>query len=38
MTDTMTAAATQLDDLISGEYRHGFITDLAADALPRGLS
>jgi Fe-S cluster assembly protein SufB len=38
MTDTLTAAATQLDDLISGEYRHGFITDLAADALPRGLS
>jgi Fe-S cluster assembly protein SufB len=37
MTDTMTAA-TQLDDLISGEYRHGFITDVAADALPRGLS
>jgi Fe-S cluster assembly protein SufB len=31
-------AATQLDDLISGEYRHGFITDVAADALPRGLS
>ena len=37
MTDTMTAA-TQLDDLISGEYRHGFVTDVAADALPRGLS
>jgi len=37
MTDTMTAT-TRLDDLISGEYRHGFITDLAADALPRGLS
>jgi Fe-S cluster assembly protein SufB len=31
-------AATQLDDLISGEYRHGFITDVAADALPRDLS
>jgi len=37
MTETLTAA-TPLDDLISGEYRHGFISDVAADALPRGLS
>jgi Fe-S cluster assembly protein SufB len=34
----MTAAATRLDDLISREYRHGFITDVEADAIPRGLS
>ncbi len=38
MTDTMTSAATELDDLISREYQHGFVTDVAADALPRGLS
>ena len=38
MTDTMTSAATELDDFISREYQHGFITDVAADALPRGLS
>ncbi|MDQ2916571.1 MAG: Fe-S cluster assembly protein SufB [Pseudomonadota bacterium] len=34
----MTAAAMQLDDLISREYQHGFVTELEADALPRGLS
>jgi Fe-S cluster assembly protein SufB len=34
----MTSSATQLDDLISREYRHGFVTDVEADALPRGLS
>jgi Fe-S cluster assembly protein SufB len=30
--------APKLDDLISREYRHGFVTDVEADALPRGLS
>ncbi|HSU44907.1 MAG TPA: Fe-S cluster assembly protein SufB, partial [Casimicrobiaceae bacterium] len=34
----MTTAATRLDHLIGGEYRHGFVTDVEADALPRGLS
>ena len=34
----MTAAATRLDTLIGGEYRHGFVSDVEADALPRGLS
>ena len=38
MTDTMTSAATAFDELISREYQHGFVTDLEADALPRGLS
>jgi Fe-S cluster assembly protein SufB len=33
----MTAATARLDDLISREYRHGFVSDVAADALPRGL-
>jgi Fe-S cluster assembly protein SufB len=34
----MTTPATRLDDLISREYRHGFVSDVEADALPRGLS
>ena len=34
----MNSSATNLDDLISREYRHGFVSDVAADALPRGLS
>jgi len=34
----MSSSATNLDDLISREYRHGFVSDVAADALPRGLS
>ena len=34
----MSSPATKLDDLIGGEYRHGFVTDVEADALPRGLS
>ena len=34
----MTEAATKLEDLIGREYRHGFVSDLEADALPRGLS
>ncbi|HJU22645.1 MAG TPA: Fe-S cluster assembly protein SufB [Casimicrobiaceae bacterium] len=34
----MAQAATRLDDLLSREYRHGFVSDVATDALPRGLS
>jgi Fe-S cluster assembly protein SufB len=34
----MSASTTGLDELISREYQHGFVTDLAADALPSGLS
>jgi len=34
----MKAAATNLDELISRDYQHGFSTDVAADTLPRGLS
>ena len=34
----MSLPAPKLDDLISREYRHGFVTDVEADALPRGLS
>jgi Fe-S cluster assembly protein SufB len=34
----MSLPARKLDDLISREYRHGFVTDVEADALPRGLS
>src|SRR6478736_1976532 len=33
----MTATASRLDDLIGREYAHGFVSDVAADALPRGL-
>ncbi|HSU43556.1 MAG TPA: Fe-S cluster assembly protein SufB [Casimicrobiaceae bacterium] len=33
----MSLPAPKLDDLISREYRHGFVTDVEADALPRGL-
>ncbi|MBB5460833.1 Fe-S cluster assembly protein SufB [Paraburkholderia sp. Cpub6] len=34
----MSASATSFDELIRREYQHGFVTDLQADALPRGLS
>jgi Fe-S cluster assembly protein SufB len=34
----MSASTTGFDELISREYQHGFVTDLEADALPRGLS
>jgi Fe-S cluster assembly protein SufB len=34
----MSLPAPKLDDLISREYRHGFVSDVEADALPRGLS
>ncbi|MGF6934991.1 Fe-S cluster assembly protein SufB [Paraburkholderia sp. UCT70] len=34
----MSASATGFEELIKREYQHGFVTDLQADALPRGLS
>ncbi|MGF6673790.1 Fe-S cluster assembly protein SufB [Paraburkholderia tuberum] len=34
----MSASTTGFDELISREYQHGFVTDLKADALPRGIS
>jgi Fe-S cluster assembly protein SufB len=34
----MTAAATRLDELLSQDYKHGFVTNLEADSLPRGLN
>ncbi|MGF6786155.1 Fe-S cluster assembly protein SufB [Paraburkholderia sp. 35.1] len=34
----MSASTTGFDELIIREYQHGFVTDLQADALPRGLS
>jgi Fe-S cluster assembly protein SufB len=34
----MTQTATRLDELIDNEYRHGFVTDLEADSVPRGLT
>ncbi|HEY2979981.1 MAG TPA: Fe-S cluster assembly protein SufB [Anaerolineales bacterium] len=34
----MTATATRLDDLLRQDYKHGFVTDLEADSLPRGLN
>jgi Fe-S cluster assembly protein SufB len=34
----MSASTTGFEELISREYRHGFVTDLEADALPSGLS
>ncbi|MGF6919871.1 Fe-S cluster assembly protein SufB [Paraburkholderia sp. 40] len=34
----MSASATGFEELIRREYQHGFVTDLQADALPRGLS
>ncbi|MDD2929412.1 MAG: Fe-S cluster assembly protein SufB [Sideroxydans sp.] len=34
----MSAATKQLDELIGREYRHGFVTTLATDTVPRGLN
>jgi Fe-S cluster assembly protein SufB len=34
----MTAAATRLDELLSQDYKHGFVTNLEADSLPHGLN
>ncbi|HEX8011124.1 MAG TPA: Fe-S cluster assembly protein SufB [Casimicrobiaceae bacterium] len=34
----MATITPKLEELISHEYKHGFITDLQTDALPRGLN
>ncbi len=34
----MASAMTNLDELISRQYQHGFVTDVEADSLPRGLN
>jgi Fe-S cluster assembly protein SufB len=34
----MTSTATRLDELLSQGYKHGFVTNLEADSLPRGLN
>ncbi|MFA5372266.1 MAG: Fe-S cluster assembly protein SufB [Sideroxydans sp.] len=34
----MPAASKQLDELIGREYRHGFVTTLETDTVPRGLN
>ncbi len=34
----MNQTATTLDELIGNEYQHGFVTDLEADSVPRGLT
>ena len=34
----MTKTATQLDELIGNDYRHGFVSDVDADTVPRGLT
>ncbi len=34
----MSAATRQLDELIGREYRHGFVTTLPTDTVPRGLN
>ncbi|HQR53055.1 MAG TPA: Fe-S cluster assembly protein SufB [Burkholderiales bacterium] len=34
----MSTTAQKLDALISQEYKHGFVTDLEADIIPKGLS
>jgi Fe-S cluster assembly protein SufB len=34
----MSTTANRLTELMDREYRHGFVTDVAADTVPRGLS
>jgi Fe-S cluster assembly protein SufB len=34
----MSSPSSSIDQLISREYRHGFISDIESDTLPRGLS
>jgi Fe-S cluster assembly protein SufB len=34
----MSTTAQKLDELISQEYKHGFVTDLETDVIPKGLS
>lgn len=38
MTDGMTKAQADITALTQREYQHGFVTDIAADALPPGLN
>ena len=34
----MTTQATDLDALVAQKYRHGFVTDIESDTVPRGLA
>lgn len=34
----MTTTATRLEELLRRDYPHGFVTNLEADSLPRGLN
>ncbi|MPW23007.1 Fe-S cluster assembly protein SufB [Paraburkholderia sp. CNPSo 3157] len=34
----MSSTASKVDDLIRREYKHGFVTDVLSDTLPRGVS
>ena len=34
----MNAAAKQMDDLVSGGYEHGFVTDIETEVIPPGLN
>jgi Fe-S cluster assembly protein SufB len=34
----MTGAAERLDEIISQEYRHGFVTEIETDEIPKGLN
>jgi Fe-S cluster assembly protein SufB len=34
----MSAQTTKLEELLRRDYPHGFVTDLEADSLPRGLN
>jgi Fe-S cluster assembly protein SufB len=38
MNSPMTSPSTSIDQLIRREYRHGFVSDILSDTLPRGLS
>ncbi|PPK42522.1 iron-regulated ABC transporter membrane component SufB [Trinickia symbiotica] len=38
MSSPMTSPSTSIDQLIRREYRHGFVSDILSDTLPRGLS
>jgi Fe-S cluster assembly protein SufB len=33
----MSSNQTELDSLVAGKYRHGFVTDIASDTVPPGL-
>jgi Fe-S cluster assembly protein SufB len=34
----MSSTTSRIDDLIRREYKHGFVTDVLSDTLPRGVS